>query len=209
MKQQAADCPDRQAWYTPHAHIRTDAYVLLATLLNVAPTEELLDIVRDLRWNDDLPETMQEALAGMNKASNTCPQESIADEFQRLFVGLGSGEIIPYGSWYREKMIQSAPLAAIRADLIRLGIVRKSDTFESEDHAGALCEIMALLSNPENEIPENEQAAFFENHITSWMPEFFNDLQAVKNTEFYRTVGRFGHCFLEGENEYLQKVLMS
>jgi TorA maturation chaperone TorD len=163
---QTADFPDRQAWYTPHADIRTDAYVLLATLLNVPPTQELLDIIQDLRWNDDLPETMQEALAAINRASSTCPLESIVGEFQRLFVGLGSGEMIPYGSWYKEKMIQSAPLAAIRADLIRLGIVRKSETFESEDHAGALCEIMALLSNPENQIPENEipefeQAAFF------------------------------------------------
>ena len=91
-------------------------------------------------------------------------QKGIAEEFQRLFVGLGSGELVPYASWYLEKMIQSAPLAAIRADLGRLGIVRQSTCFEPEDHAGVLCEIMALLSVPENDIAEEEQAAFFRSH---------------------------------------------
>ncbi|MCL7488532.1 MAG: molecular chaperone TorD family protein [Desulfobulbaceae bacterium] len=206
---QLIDSQSRPAWHEPHADIRTDAYVLLAALLNDTPSGDLIDIIQHLRWSANLPERTQEALARINRACSTCPVDSIAEEFHRLFVGLGSGEMIPYGSWYREKMIQSAPLAALRSDLGRLGIVRKSDTFESEDHAAALCEIMALLSNPENEIPESEQAAFFESHIASWMPEFFKELQAVKNAEFYRTVGEFGSCFLEGESEYLQEVRIS
>jgi TorA maturation chaperone TorD len=119
-------------------------------------------------------------------------------------VGLGQGELLPYGSWYLEKMIQSTPLAAIRSDLIRLGIVRQIDSFEPEDHAGALCEIMALLSYPGNEIPDYEQAAFFNQHLSSWVPQFFNDLQNVKKSKFYRAVGEFGCCFIEGEIEYLQ-----
>lgn len=201
---QVIDCQNAKPWYEPHAGIRTDAYVLLAALLNGMPTGKLLDIVQNLCWNEDLPEKMQDALAAINQACSTSSVDTIADEFQRLFVGLGTGEMIPYASWYREKMIQSAPLAAIRSDLERLGIVRKTDTFESEDHAGTLCEIMALLSNRENEIPDSEQAAFFELHIAPWMPKFFQDLQAVKNAEFYPAVGNLGRCFLEGENEYLQ-----
>ena len=203
---QAIDCRNRQAWYEPHADIRTDAYVLLAALLNKTPTRELLEIVQNLHWNEDLPEKMQDALAAINQACTACSVDSVAEEFQRLFVGLGSGELIPYGSWYREKMIQSGPLAAIRSDLVRLGIVRKPNTFESEDHAGTLCEIMALLSNRENEIPDSEQAAFFELHIAPWMPKFFQDLQTTTNAQFYRAVGAFGSCFLDAENEYLQDI---
>jgi len=201
---QVIDRRSRPAWHSPHAEIRTDAYVLLAALLNDTPSGDLIDIIQNLRWNEDLPEKTREALTGIHQACGTCPIDSIAREFHLLFVGLGSGEMIPYGSWYREKMIQSAPLAALRSDLARLGIVKQTDSFESEDHAGALCEIMALLSNPKNGIPDNEQAAFFENHIASWMPRFFKDLQAAENAEFYQSVGKFGHCFLEGEGEYLQ-----
>lgn len=194
----------RPVWYTPHACIRMDAYTLLAALLINAPSEELIKIIQNLQWDEDIPEKLQQALAAVNNASSSISPGNIAEEFQRLFVGLGSGEMVPYGSWYREKMIQSKPLAAIRKDLGRLGIVRRSDTFESEDHAGALCEIMALLSNPQNRIADEEQAAFFEHHITPWMLDFFNDLRQVENAEFYQTVGEFGHCFLDSEREYLQ-----
>lgn len=206
MNQENINRRSGPAWFRPHANIRTDAYVLLAALLNDTPSEKLIAIVRDLHWDENLPERMREALSAVNQACCTCPADRIAEEFQRLFVGLGSGEMIPYGSWYQEKMIQSAPLAAIRSDLGRLGIIRRPDTFESEDHAGALCEIMALLSNPDNAIPVNEQAAFFEHHIVSWMPKFFKDMQMVKNTEFYHTVGELGHCFLTGEHEYLHTL---
>jgi len=194
----------RPAWHEPHAKIRTDAYILLAALLNDMPTRDLIAIVQNLQWDDGIPEKLQQTLAKINNASNTCTLDSIAGEFQRLFVGLGSGELVPYGSWYRENMIQSATLAAIRADISRLGIVRRTDTFESEDHAGALCEIMALLSNPENGVSDREQASFFADHVAPWLPIFFMDMQKVDNAEFYRTVGEFGGCFLDSEAEYLQ-----
>lgn len=196
----------KPAWQETHANIRTDAYVLLAALLTDAPTEQLIAIMQKLEWDEGIPEKLQHTLASLIERSNSDSLAVIADEFQRLFVGLGSGEIVPYASWYREKMIQSRPLAAIRSDIGRLGIIRRSETFESEDHAGALCEIMALLSNPKNEISDSEQAAFFENHIAPWMPDFFRDLQTVDNAEFYRSVGEFGLCFLDEESKYLQSA---
>lgn len=200
-----AELQRRPAWQASHTNIRTDSYVLLAALLTGPPSSELLSLVRLLSWDEDLPERMDRALAALNRAGNHCPEENIAGQFQRLFVGLGSGELVPYGSWYREKMIQSKTLAAIRTDLSRLGIVRQSDSFESEDHAGALCEIMALLSTPSNDVAHAEQADFFNRHVAPWLFDFFRDLQSAENAEFYRTVGAFGGCFLEAENDYLQK----
>ena len=189
--------------HEPHARVRTDSYVLLAALLTGPPTEALLQVVRDLDWDENLSERMRGALDALIMAVRRCARESIGEEFQRLFVGLGSGELVPYASWYREKMIQSAPLAAIRADLGRLGIVRQSGTFESEDHAGALCEIMALLSKPENDIADGSQAVFFSRHINPWLKDFFRDLQAAEDAVFYSAVGRFALCFLEEEDEFL------
>jgi len=205
---QSRDVQSRPAWYKPHSHIRTDSYVLLAALLNDTPSEIVMELVQNLCWDEDLPESMNEALAALSRAGRTCPVDTIAEEYYRLFVGLGSGELLPYGSWYREKTIQSAPLAAIRSDLARLEIVRQADCFEPEDHAGVLCEIMALLSFPANEMPEHEQAAFFDRHLGPWLPQFFKDLQAVEKSEFYRTVGAFGCCFMAGEIDYLRNHLM-
>jgi TorA maturation chaperone TorD len=193
-------------WHTPFASIRTDSYVLLAAFLNGPPTQDLLNLGRHLQWNDDIPEKLHLALSAFSQACRRCPAESFAAEFQRLFVGLGRGDLVPYGSWYLEEMIQSAPLAAIRSDLQKLGIVKQTDSFESEDHAGVLCEIMALVSLPSNGVPAVEQADFFERHLTPWMMRFFKDLQSVDHAEFYRSVGVFGSSFLEAESEYLRNI---
>ncbi len=192
------------AWFTPYAEIRTDSYVLLAALLNASPSPELLELLRNLHWNKNIPQKLQATLADLTRAGSSCPAPVISHEFSRLFVGLGQGELVPYSSWYQEKMIQSRQLAAIRSDLRKLDIVRQSSTGEPEDHAGALCEIMALITQGENDITYQEQVHFFDRHIFSWMQDFFRDLQSVQNALFYPAVGRFGSCFLEAEREYLQ-----
>jgi TorA maturation chaperone TorD len=204
MKQSIEDGP---SWCGPHAGLRTDGYVLLAALLLDKPSEAAITLVQNMSWSADLPDGMREALAALQYAGSNSPLSAISEDFDRLFVGMGCGELIPYASWYREKMIQSAPLAAIRSDLARLGIVRQSDCFEPEDHAGALCEIMALLSLAENEIAAREQAAFFHQHIACWMPILFKDLQRAGKKGFYSCVGDFGCCFLKGESGYLQALL--
>ena len=197
---------NRPDHYACHADIRTDSYVLLAALLINTPSAELLSLVQNLRWATDLPEAMAQALDELNRAARCCPPDEIAGEFNRLFIGLGSGDLVPYGSWYRERMIQSKPLAAIRGDLSRLGIVRQATCFEPEDHAGALCEIMALLSLPENGIAIDEQATFYRHHLEPWMCRFFDELQHVAKSQFYRAVGTFGRSFLAVESGYLHSI---
>ena len=203
----AAESMNQPDWYAPYANMRTDGYVLLAALLNSPPEGEFINLIRNIHWDEDLQETMQQQLVLLKQACGSCAEEEIAAEFHRLFVGLGRGELVPYASWYREKMIQSATLAAIRSDLRQLGIIRRSDTYESEDHAGALCEIMALVSQAAEAIPHNDQASFFNKHISPWMPAFFRDMQAARDVEFYRAVGALGSCFLQAEDEYLLNSL--
>jgi len=193
-------------WFGPHRSMRTDAYVLLAALLRDSPSPEAIDLLSNLSWEEDLPLRLQMALIELCRAGSEHPMQSICEEYQRVFMGLGSGELVPYASWYIEKAIQSTPLAEIRGDLMRLAIVRQTDCFESEDHVGVLCEIMALLSAPQNEIPQSEQAAFFNNHFVTWMPLFFKDLHGLGDIRFYRTVAEFGRSFLEAEVEFLQNA---
>ncbi len=192
-------------WFAAHATVRADSYVMLASLLRQTPSEELLNILRNLHWDKSLPEKLDYALGALLQAVHDYHPAALEDEYNKLFVGMGSGEMVPYASWYREKMIQSVPLASLRSDLIELGIVRQTGCCESEDHAGALCEIMAIISGNPNEIPYASQARFFHRHIAPWMMTFFKDLQSTKNADFYRTVGLFGSCFLEFEIKYLEQ----
>ena len=196
--------PDASGWFASHANIRTDIYVTLASLLVSPPSLEHLNVLRHLEWDEDISERMHKALGTLRLASRDYQPDTVKDEYGRLFVGLGCGEVIPYASWYRERKIQSKPLASLRSDLIRLGIMRQAQCHESEDHAGALCEIMAIISDESNKVPYESQAGFFEQHIASWMTAFFKDLESAKSARFYRVVGSLGNCFLESEKEYLK-----
>ncbi len=198
----SADVP---GWFTAHAEIRADGYLLLGALLSQPPSEELLTIFRNLRWNEALPESLETALGALRQAGCDYALPALKEEFNKLFVGLGCGEIVPYASWYRERKIQSLPLASLRSDLARLGIVRQVESHESEDHAGALCEIMALISRTPSAVPLATQAAFFQQHVVSWMRAFFNDLRRAKSARFYQALGLFGIRFLECEDEYLKQ----
>jgi TorA maturation chaperone TorD len=195
------DAPGRFAAY---AAIRTDSYVMMASFLGQAPSEELLNIVRNLHWDEALPETLDHALQALRQAAHDYPVADLENEFNKLFVGLGSGEMVPYASWYREKKIQSAPLASLRSDLIEMAIVRQTGCHEPEDHAGTLCETMAIISRKPDGVPPAAQAKFFHRHVAPWMMAFFKDLQSAKSASFYRTVGLFGGSFLETESEYLK-----
>ncbi|MHB9097506.1 MAG: TorD/DmsD family molecular chaperone [Syntrophales bacterium] len=196
---------DVPGWFAAHAAARTDSYVMLASLLGEAPSEEILDIIRNLQWDEALPEALDHALGALRQAAHDYPRAALEDEYNKLFVGLGSGEMVPYASWYREKKIQSSTLASLRSDLIELGIVRQTGCHEPEDHAGALCEIMAIISQKPDGVPPAAQAQFFHRHIAPWMMTFFKDLESAKSAEFYRLVGLFGSSFLTTENEYLNR----
>ncbi len=140
------------------------------------------------------------AMSMLGLAARSAELESIDDEYHALFIGMGRGELVPYGSWYLTGFLMEKPLALLRDDLSALGFERHSDTHEPEDHIAALCEVMAML------IGENQnfstQTSFFKAHIDSWSGQFFDDLSAAKNAVFYRAVGRFGLAFFGLEHQY-------
>ncbi len=192
------------AWFAPYAKMRTEGYVILASLLGRRPSENLLKILQTLQWDQAIPEGVDSALRALCRGSHKYSRGALEEEYDKLFVGLGSGELVPYASWYKEKKIQSSLLAFLRSDLIRLGIMKKADSFESEDHAGALCECMALISGRADEIPLAAQAKFFQQHIAPWIMIFFQDLESANSSRFYRTVAVFGRRFMVSEIEYLK-----
>lgn len=191
-------------WFDPYASVRTDSYVLLAALLGRPPSEGLLKILQNIEWGEAIPGKLAQALGTLRQAGHTHPLSVLEEEYDILFMGLWCGGMVPYASWYKEKRIQSRPLVSLRSDLIRLGIVRQMENHDSEDHAAALCEIMALISQKAMDVPLAAQADFFQKHISWWMPNFFKDLQSAQKAEFYREVGLFGSCFVESEGEYLE-----
>lgn len=181
---------------------REDFYVLLSHLLVQPPKDHFLKQLADLSWDGEISTALSSVLETLRKAAGCSHLKAIEHEFENLFIGLGRGEIVPYASWYAEKVVMGAPLVRLRGDLVKLGISRRINVFEPEDHAAALLETMALMIRSPK-ISRTQQTFFFYRHIHPWMIRFFQDLQQAPSARFYRSVGSLGELFLRAEKEHL------
>jgi TorA maturation chaperone TorD len=177
---------------------RAGEYSLLALLLTRAPDAEVLDQLAKLGGDDTI---LGRAHAALAEAARQTDAARIEAEYFELFVGIGRGELLPYGSFYMMGSLYEQPLAALRDDLGRLGIERSEGHNEPEDHAAVLCEIMAGLIDGRFQAPEGSERAVFEQHLAPWIERFFGDLEQSKASEFYRRVGALGRAFIAIERD--------
>jgi TorA maturation chaperone TorD len=177
---------------------RAQEYSLLATLLTRAPSGALLKRIAKLRADATPLGVLHATLA---QAADEVSAEKIAREFFGLFIGIGRGELLPYGSYYLTGFLNERPLARLREDLRMLGIERVEQQHEPEDHAAILCEIMAGLIGGQLPAEVEGQQRIFEKHLAPWIGRFFADLAGAKAADFYRHVGAIGRLFIETESE--------
>src|SRR5713101_2677669 len=177
---------------------RAQEYALLATVLGRAPDADLLRRLAEL-CGDASP--LGIAHAALAEAASRATRESVEREHFDLFVGLGRGELLPYGSYYLTGLLHERPLARLRADLSKLGIERTSGQAEPEDHAAILCEIMAGLASHRFPAPPGADRELFERHLAPWIGRFFADLERAEAADFYRSVGALGRVLVEIETD--------
>ncbi|MCG6867875.1 MAG: molecular chaperone TorD family protein [Gammaproteobacteria bacterium] len=179
---------------------RAAAYGILAALLRSAPSQELLEQVGGFAGIDDAADEMALSMSLLGLAAARCSADSIGEEFHGLFIGLGRGELLPYGSYYLTGFLMEKSLGDLRDDLRRLGFAREADVHEPEDHIAALFEVMAMLIQAGGS--HATQEAFFAAHIDSWVQRFFTDMAAAGSAVFYKAVARFGNAFMGIEKRY-------
>jgi len=181
---------------------RSSTYSLLGALLRSTPDQNLLNIlselVSDSENNED--DALLLSMTTLSLSAKLISPDSIEDEYHQLFIGLGSGEVVPYGSWYLTGFLMEKPLSDLRDDLAILGYERNKDVSEPEDHAAALCEVFSLLISEGCDI--DQQYRFYKSHMEPWIGRFFDDLSDAKSAVFYKSVGRFGSAFISFESEY-------
>src|SRR3989442_11768981 len=141
---------------------RAQEYALLSVLLTRAPNAALLERLGALRGDASPLGLAHAALADAASRTNV---ERTEREYFDLFIGLGRGELLPYGSYYLTGFLHERPLARLRYDLTRLGIERAPGSAEPEDHAAILCEIMAALVSGRLRTPRGADRALFEAHL--------------------------------------------
>ena len=128
--------------------------------------------------------------------------QAVADEFDALFISIGTPPVNPYGSKYLSGYMNDTPLADLRADLARFGVQRVRGVGEFEDHLGALCETMRVLIAGAPGIarqPVQQQQRFFEAHIAPWYARCVADIASAQGANYYRLVARLAGAFLDIE----------
>ena len=187
---------------------RASAYALLAGLLRAAPDQALLDTVSGLSPDGDAPsdadvevDELGLAMSNLAVAARGRNLALLEQEYNNLFIGVGKGEVVPYGSWHLTGFLMEQPLSDLRDDLRALGFERSDDTHEPEDHAAAIFEVFSVMIFEVFSLPQ--QQVFFKTHMQPWLERFFADLGEARSADYYRNVAQFGVAFLKLESAYL------
>ena len=181
--------------------LRAQCYALLSRLLAAPPAPEVLERVGAMEGGDGTE--LGQALSTLAAVARRTTAEAVEDEYHDLFIGVGAGELTPYGSYYLTGFTYAKPLAKLRIEMGRLGIARADDVPEPEDHIASLCEMMSGLINGAYGAPIElaKQQEFFGAHLGSWAPKFFQDLEAAKSAALYMPVGTIGRLFMAVESQ--------
>ena len=181
---------------------RASAWALLAALLRATPDQALLEHVGTLSPEvDDELDELGRAMAALAGAASGKDPARLEEEYNELFIGVGRGEVVPYGSWYLTGFLMEKPLSDLREDLSALGFERNENVREPEDHAAAIFEVFSVMIM--DGFGQQQQQVFFQKHMRPWLERFFDDLAKARSADFYRDVAQFGAAFLQLETAYL------
>ena len=178
--------------------LRADMYGLLAELLRAEPKEKLLKTVSSLTGDESV---LGKSISTLSHLAAQIDTNSVRSEYVNLFIGVGRGELLPYGSYYLTGFLNEKPLSKLREDMRNMGIARAEGVKEPEDHIASLFDMMAglICGTFGREYSLNEQSRFFNKHIEPWAGLFFTDLENAKTAVFYGPVGSIGKEFIEIE----------
>ena len=191
----------------PEDRARANFYAILAALFADAPDAKLLatvgatDLLEDAEAGD-LPLAWNRLVA----ACRVMDPDAARQEHTDLFVGTGRTEVNLHGSHWRSGFMMEKPLVELRRDLAALGLARKPESTQVEDHISALFETMRLLIEGDSTRPPTSlsvQKGFFATHIGSWVFDLCTALKNCSLANFYRPVAEFAELFMALERDSL------
>ena len=178
--------------------LRADMYSFLASLLRTEPNAELVNQLTNLE-SDDSP--IGKSIKTLSKLASSMDLPTIRDEYVRIFVGVGRGEILPFASYYLTGFLKDKPLAKLRNDMKEIGIELAENVKEPEDHIASLFDMMSglILGKFNKKFSISEQKDFFNKHLGPWVDLLMRDIESSKIAVFYSPIGTVGREFIEIE----------
>jgi TorA maturation chaperone TorD len=184
---------------------RADFYALCSRLLLHAPDADFLHALANadaLDAEGDSP--LGDAWENLVLAAAIIDADAAREEFDALFISIGTPQVNPYASVYLSGFMHEKPLARLRDDLAELGLGRTAGRGETEDHLAALCEAMRIMiASPDLALrrPLARQKAFFERHLAPWHARCLDDIRNASGANFYQRVADVIEAFLGIEAE--------
>lgn len=208
MSEAPAATVSRSAPVAAEDQARANFYSLLASLYGAAPDAGLLATIAAAA--DDVPAQsggaagdLAAAWRALAAASATTSAEAVADEYQRLFIGVGKSEVSLHASAYLART-GTSPLADLRTALPRLGLSRQADVNVYEDHLAAIFEIMRVLIGGAPGIEARsiaQQREFFATYVSPWVIPCCNAIKISPIANYYRRVAEFACFFMVIERD--------
>jgi len=168
---------------------RAEFYALLARLFYAPPDEALLRSLADSGKLQAEEGALAAAWGRLCAAAAQASAPQVREEYDGLFVGTGKAAVTLYTCAYSIRYASEAPLAALRGELAALGLARRTESSEPEDHIGALCETMRYLI-VERRIGLPEQKKFFERWIWPTVPALCSAIQGAERAGFYKSAAQ-------------------
>ena len=185
---------------TEEDQLRADLYDFLSALLARPANKALLDKTAKLSGDET---DLGRAIGTLAKLAVQSSVKSVEREFNALFIGLGRGELLPYGSYYMTGFLNEKPLALLRDDMAKNSIVRAENIYEPEDNIASVLEMMSgLIMGRFGEVASlSQQKTFFNRHIAPLAGHFFTDLEGAEGSLFFAPIGAIGRHFMAIEKE--------
>jgi TorA maturation chaperone TorD len=171
----------------PEEASRANFYGLLARLFYSPPDAALLETLAASVEPEAEDGGIVLAWRDLALAAASTDAEAVREEYDAAFVGVGKAPITLYTSAYSVRYTNEAPLADLRGILAALGLARRSDATEPEDHIAALCDVMRHLIAEQKKGLE-EQKLFFGRWIWPIAEPLCSAIKKSEQTRFYKSV---------------------
>jgi TorA maturation chaperone TorD len=189
----------------PEEVARANFYGLLARLFYAPPDASLLGAIAGAEEIEAEDGDVGAAWRDLARAAAQYDPEAVREEYETAFIGTGKAPVTLYTCAYSIKYSNEAPLAGLRGELARLGLGRREEIGEPEDHIAALCDTMRhLIARQKRDL--QEQRAFFQRWIGPAYEPLCNAINISAHTGFYKTVGQFAKTFFQLEQSAFEML---
>jgi TorA maturation chaperone TorD len=190
---------------TPEDQARANFYGLLSRLFYAPADAALLAALAQADELDAENEALAERWRDLCGAAANADAEQVRDEFDTVFIGTGKAPVTLYTTAYSIKYSNETPLVALRSALAELGLARREEAGEPEDHIAALCDVMRhLIAEQQAEVAI--QKRFFERWIHPTAEPLCAAIEKSERLAFYKHAGRLANAFFSLEHAAFEMI---